>query len=325
MAFDNGPDDDQVISGEDGDVKVSRTAPPSDWKQTDVRHISPGVQAQEDPLAFWRAHHNDPAYRELADRHAQQQARIEEIRAKAQFDAQNFEKRYTEKQKADIAKWNKAQIDIDNNPNYSDDEKRQIKSKIDLMKLGIKPSDLPKLSPYPKGQGVGDVWTDKGTGAVVTMRKPGETHVLVRPDQTAAYKAGEAKYKMDNDHLKNTAKHQSEMMKLREKFAIEESEGTGINAGKKTKRVRSADEIDKIMRGISGEKEPEGQQTTNAPGSSQMGESGNASGTYSNMQGGGKIISSRPGPEKVTTNEDYERIPKGAQYISPDGKLRTKQ
>ena len=161
------------------------------------------MEVYREKMRAWREAKQQRA--ELEQIYAQRQARVQEIRAKAKFDAENFEKRYTTRQKAEIAKWNKAQQDIDNNSDYSEAEKKQIKSKIDMLKLGIKPVDLPKLSPHPRGQDVGDAWTDQQTGDGRYRDKDGVIHTTdYKKTKEGAYQASlhaaqaaELKHKQD--------------------------------------------------------------------------------------------------------------------------------
>ncbi len=101
--------------------------------------------------------------------------RIEEIRAKARFDASTFEKRYTAQQKSEIARIRAGQQAAHNNPNFSEKELIAIDRGADLAIVGIKPMDLPKLSPYPEGKGPGDSYIDPVTGMLKTVKPDGDT------------------------------------------------------------------------------------------------------------------------------------------------------
>jgi hypothetical protein len=107
------------------------------------------------------------------------------IQEKAAFDAANFEKRYTAQQKAKISQLKQAQNDLQNNPNFSENEKIAASKAIDLQIMGVQPSDLPKLSPYPDGQGTPDIW-DAGNGVIVGGRDDNGRPVQFDWGKTAA-------------------------------------------------------------------------------------------------------------------------------------------
>ena len=245
---------------------VDTGAPQTDWRLRGVRSIRGGreVSAEEaaaadadiakqsaDPNEYWRQHHNDPAYKQMAESNAAQQAHIAEIQEKAKFDAANFEKRYTTRQKSEIARINKAKTDLQSNPNFSDDEKKKGIHLLDVQALGIKPSDLPKLSPHPKGQDIGDVWPHKESGALITRGPDGRAHVLVRPDQTIEYKKAEGLNKIHQTEITRQHKEEERASSLRAKLLFDE---TVDKDGQKKRRLRSPEELDAIMQAYSGKK-----------------------------------------------------------------------
>ena len=249
---------------------VDTGAPQTDWRLKGVRSIRGGreVSAAEaaaadadiakqsaDPNEYWRQHHHDPAYKQMAESNAAQQAHIAEIQEKAKFDAANFEKRYTTRQKAEIARINKARSDLASNPDFSDDEKKKGDHLLAVQALGIKPSDLPKLSPHPKGQDIGDVWPHKESGALITRGPDGRAHVLVRPDQTIEYKKAEGLNKIHQAEIARQHKEEERASSLRAKMLFDETTVLDKD-GKTTKqrRLRKPEEIDAIMQAYSGQK-----------------------------------------------------------------------
>jgi uncharacterized protein (DUF1697 family) len=120
-----------------------------------------------------------------AERIVQQQsdARMQAIQAKAQFDAANFEKRYTAKQKAELTRLSAVENEIDNNPNFTEAERVAAHRAVQIKKLGIQPADLPRLSSYPDGQGIGDIWDHPQYGAVT--RKPDGSVSTFTPDKNS--------------------------------------------------------------------------------------------------------------------------------------------
>jgi hypothetical protein len=94
----------------------------------------------------------------------EQDNEIERVRAKAQFDAETFEKRYTLEQTNQIAKYNTYMQWVDTNEDFSPEDKKRAREKIEILKLGIQPTDLPRLSRFPKGRGPGDYFEEGGIG-----------------------------------------------------------------------------------------------------------------------------------------------------------------
>jgi hypothetical protein len=94
----------------------------------------------------------------------EQSNEIERVRAKAQFDAETFEKRYTLEQTNKIAQYNTYLQWVNTNDDFSPEDKKRAKEKIELLKLGIQPTDLPRLSRFPKGRGPGDYFEEGGIG-----------------------------------------------------------------------------------------------------------------------------------------------------------------
>ena len=76
--------------------------------------------------------------------------KIKLMQAKAQFDASNFEKRYTAKQKADLSQISAASTAIDNDPSFSDSEKMAAKKACQIKPgLRIKSPDRKSSFLFP--------------------------------------------------------------------------------------------------------------------------------------------------------------------------------
>jgi hypothetical protein len=175
-----------------------------------------------------------------------QQARLEQIQAKAEFDAANFEKRYTAKQKSEISRLSAMEVELDSNPNFSDQEKIAAKRAIQMKKMGIQPTDLPRLSPYPDGQGVGDVWKHP-TGGTVTRLPDG------RVSPWAGWKDSPESNAIKDQHeiLKQQLKSNEELQKQFLKEAIEgEIESGSDKDGNPKTRKRTPQEVRAYMREI---------------------------------------------------------------------------
>jgi hypothetical protein len=213
------------------------------------------IEAQREAQGKSESHADRQAAINLSAQQIENQQRIAEIKAKAEFDAANFEKRYTTRQKAEIARIKKARVDLANNPDFTDDEKKKGDHILALQELGYKPSDLPKLSPHPKGQDIGDVWSHKESGALITRGADGRAHVLVRPDQTIEYKKAEGLNKIHQAEITRQHNQEKATATLRAKMLFDETTVMDKD-GKSTKqrRLRKPEEIDAIMQAYSGQK-----------------------------------------------------------------------
>jgi len=87
---------------------------------------------------------------------------------------------YTTKQKMAIDNINNQISDVQMNMELSQDDKDYAVRELEFKKIGIKPQSKPRSSPFPKGQDVNDIWTDKSTGVVYTRNENGEPKVLVK-------------------------------------------------------------------------------------------------------------------------------------------------
>jgi hypothetical protein len=82
-----------------------------------------------------------------------------------------FEFRLTAKQKADQEKYANAYAEIEGNEGFTEAEKTEAKRRLTAKMAGIKPLPMRKdLSPWPKGQGIGESWVNPNTGAIETRR-----------------------------------------------------------------------------------------------------------------------------------------------------------
>ena len=134
------------------------------------------------------------------------------LKEKAEYDAATFEKQYTVKQKLEIAKWNRIKQDIDRNPSFSDREREAVKRAADFEIMGIKPSELPKTTPWPKGKGIGDAWKD-ADGSLLGRDPDGRLRLIQRWDQGPDHQS----MKEEQDSLKAQAKLQVDLEKEKRK------------------------------------------------------------------------------------------------------------
>ena len=165
--------------------------------------------------------------------------KIKLMQAKAQFDASNFEKRYTAKQKADLSQISAASTAIDNDPSFSDSEKMAAKKALAFKKMGISPADLPRLSPYPQGQGVGDVWDVPEVGKV-TRHPDGHTAIFQGWKDSAQAQSAKDTHALEKAQLQERGKLATHLIDAKD------AEGNPI------KRHMTVDEMDDAMDVING-------------------------------------------------------------------------
>jgi len=147
------------------------------------------------------------------ERAAKDDPAIKRMQIKAQLDASTFEMQYTQKQKLDIARFKRAQSDIEVNQDFSDQEKASVRRALDLKLMGITPSELPKTNPWPKGQSIGDSYPKYG--GVARRNKDGIEEILYRPDQMPDWQKREHEVKMETEKGKvatEKRKHVFELM-----------------------------------------------------------------------------------------------------------------
>lgn len=173
------------------------------------------------------------------------QGRIQEIHAKAKFDAENFEKRYTTKQKAEIAKYKKLESDVQSRAPwtkaFSEGELQSIMKSGKLHELGIVAGDLPKLSPHPKGQDIGDAWTDKDGEKFTREADGNRRHIPYEKTRDGAYHTELGK--IHQHQLDHQDKVDQAIRIFRAKNLHEDIMKEGVKTGT---RMRSKDELDRM-------------------------------------------------------------------------------
>lgn len=103
---------------------------------------------------------------------------------KAQIRRQeDFEYEYSEQQRRQVAEMEEGYRKAQESGEYSPDELSEIRAQIDARQMGIKPvKRLKKKSPYPEGQGIGEIWNSPDGSFLFTrddkgnIKKMGETN-----------------------------------------------------------------------------------------------------------------------------------------------------
>jgi len=235
----------------------------------------------------------------------------EEVRRKAQFDAAHFEYRYTAKQKLTISRIRSAQNVFSNDPRNSKDDIANANTRADEIIMHIKPSWLPRLSPYPENKGVGDIWDEQG---VMTSRKQNGETWQIDTAKTVGGQAQLAKFKLDQARLSAQQKREGKLFDLRIKLLTTDVAGAGG-----MKRPRTAEEVNKIMELLSAPRE-----RRVSAGRKQPAESYREIGNNRMMP---PLTPNDPeygGASHISSDADYEKLPPGAKFIGPDDVLRRK-
>lgn len=152
----------------------------------------------------------DPAgtYKTIRDQETQK------MQQKAQIDASLIETRYTAKDKANLAKiesqkkqgWLMLQ-----RGEITPDEYERFQKQKQSEAMGVIPGNYPSLSPYPKGQGIGDVW--EANGYTWSRKDNGE---LWQPDEKKSSRG--VQMQQEADAIKEKAKLDAEERRSKEKF-----------------------------------------------------------------------------------------------------------
>jgi hypothetical protein len=182
---------------------------------------------------------------------AQFDREAEQLKLKAQLDAESFETRYTAKDKAEITKlrsqeraaYRMLQAGDITQEDY-DKAVKQIKS----QELGIMPGELPSLSPFPKGKAPGDFGV-QGEGDFQMFGIYNEKGIFVPVDykKLPSYQAKEQEYKATERKADIDASERMKQAEIRMKIATEQIIDPD---GKSPPRTRTKEEIDEIMQKI---------------------------------------------------------------------------
>jgi hypothetical protein len=113
-------------------------------------------------------------------------------REEARLQAEQFEYRYTTKQRMEFAKWDNIDRMIDQDPRYDQETKDEMHRVVMGQRIGARPSAMPadpNKPTFTEGQEPGKIW-EHGGGLYRTVIKDGVAvpEVVVRPDQTPKYK-----------------------------------------------------------------------------------------------------------------------------------------
>jgi hypothetical protein len=127
--------------------------------------------------------------------------KLQQMNEQAKLEAEQWEARYTARDRQEIARLNEGKKRIAQDPSFSESERLAATQKIEQMIAGIEPSLIPRdpdKPTYPEGKGPQDQWIDENSGALSGMDRSGNPRVLIQPDKMPA--ALEAKAQLEREN-----------------------------------------------------------------------------------------------------------------------------
>jgi len=182
---------------------------------------------------------------------AELNALMEQKRQEAKFEADQWESKFSAQQRQEIAGFNKARQDITRNPRLTLQEKERAIKAIDLEQANIKPNmvlrdpNKPSLEQIEKMQ---STRMDPVTGATMGFSRNQEPRVVLKYADSLEGLREKREYDRES-------KREEKMADFRMKLASEDIiEGTGED---RKPRLRTSEEVDKIMQSAFGIKVPQ--------------------------------------------------------------------
>lgn len=174
---------------------------------------------------------------------------MEKKKQEARIEANQWESKFSAKQRQEIAGFNQARQEIAKSPRLTPQEKEMASRIIDLQQANITPSMMPRDPSKPTPEEVERMrspFIDENTGGLLGYDRSGSPRVLVLPD-----KMPEAIRQKQEFDLQ--VKREDKLLELRAKLATEDIiVGEGEN---RTVRQRTQGEVDTIMQTVAGVKE----------------------------------------------------------------------
>lgn len=137
-------------------------------------------------------------------------------REKAQQEASQWETKFTAQQRQDIQKMNNAIQAVDQDPNFSEDERSSAITRIKMAQAGITPSMMPKdpsKKQYAKGQGPGDIYVDEATGHTMAINIDGRPAVLAKYSDSREAVDAKLELDMSTKRLEGRRKLRADLIK----------------------------------------------------------------------------------------------------------------
>lgn len=184
---------------------------------------------------------------------------MEKLQAEAKAKAENWKFEYTAKQRQQIAQFNDARQQIQNNPRFSPVEKAAAIRQIDMQQANIKPSMMPadpNQFKWPEGTGPGMTWQDPGSGSLLSgeMDKDGQPIIklIQRFDQGPEGMKLKESAAIQKEAIKAEQKRMEKLMDIRLQLATTPIEGSKDAKGNPVTRYRTPEEVNDMMQKIMG-------------------------------------------------------------------------
>ena len=137
--------------------------------------------------------------------------RLKAIREKAEIDAQMLEKRYTREQILRIEQLKTTAQHIENSNDFTPEQKTIALRELELQEMGIRPEMRARLSKFPKGRDIGDMWEQNGI--LMSRKENGEAWQVDYGKTERGHMA-----KQEAEAIKEKAKLDQEMQKEKNKY-----------------------------------------------------------------------------------------------------------
>ncbi len=241
------------------------------------------------------------------------------LKVKAEFNAGQMELRYSQKQKREMDRLQMVPQLARQSGIFNEDQLRRIDQKVVLDMLGFEPTEQFKLTQFPKGQGFGESWSEDD-GSTISRDDKGNRKLMQRFDQGRESQS----MREEQDSIKAQAKLQTDIDKERRSFERDLYTKEVISADGLTKRSRTPEEIQQILRSYGRSKELE--------------EARNLVSEFREQYGSIKEIpqelrqqffdavdligdtESKKDMPTVNTDADYNKLSPGAEFIDSEGK-----
>jgi hypothetical protein len=230
------------------------------------------------------------------------------MQIKAKLDAENFETRYTAKDKANIAQLRNQQRKawgmLQNREITPDDYEKVVKI-AKSKELGIIPGELPSLSPYPKGQNHGDVfWTGEGDDRMLVRRVENGDTVPVDMSKTYGWQAKQHELEATKEKAKLDSAEHTAKEKYRLELLKTQVPDTSPNNKTGTRYLTDEEVQARFNRAYPSDDYLARQQVTKM-----------------RQEAGMRPVT---GQTTISTDDDYAKLPSGTVFVGPDGKTRRK-
>lgn len=183
----------------------------------------------------------------LREQYFEQQLELQQQEAVAK--AKQWDYKFTTEQRQQIARLNNARQRIMQSDAFTPAERQEALKLLELQQAGIEPEAMPRdpsEPTYPDGQGVGQVWQTE-SGTLLTRGADGEPTLLQRFDQSPEYH--QAKLEMEREKA---------VLEMRKELMTEQIEQVD-DQGNTTYRQRTPEEVDSMVRVITGSHAEDGQ------------------------------------------------------------------